>query len=386
MFRPISTTLHEKIPKARRQAEGIYFTPAAARARLFALLPPTEPQRILEPSFGSGEFIVDLLDRYPSARVVGVEKNKELAFAAMRELKTRPNLCLSNGDFLEFHGPQKFDLIVGNPPYFVTTEKEPAAFWGRGNIFVLFLYKCLTEHINPDGILAFVLPRSFYNCAYYEPCREFMRLNTEILAVDNLEDPEFHDTLQDTFVLVLRNRKPKDPVGPYFLRFGNTTVISPFYQAIRELTATSSTIAEQGCAVKTGDVVWNQHKEKLVATGGTLLIFANNIRNGTLVFGDPGKGKKQQIKGFGREPVTGPAIVITRGYGNTAYTLNFAMVPDGTIFYGENHVNVITGPAAALSVIHTSLQDARTTAFLKMFVGNGALSKTELEQILPIWV
>jgi adenine-specific DNA-methyltransferase len=48
---------------------------------------------------------------------------------------------------------------------------------GRGNIFVQFIYKCLTEHLKENGILAFVLPTSFYNCSYYSPCRNYIRNN-----------------------------------------------------------------------------------------------------------------------------------------------------------------------------------------------------------------
>jgi hypothetical protein len=65
--------------------------------------------------------------------------------------------------------------------------------------------------------------------------------------------------------------------------------------------------------------------------------------------------------------------------------MNFVMVPAGMRFYGENHVNVITGPTAGIERIAASLADARSTEFIRWFVGNGALSKTELESVLPIW-
>jgi hypothetical protein len=69
--------------------------------------------------------------------------------------------------------------------------------------------------------------------------------------------------------------------------------------------------------------------------------------------------------------------------------MSFARVPDGMTFYGENHVNVITPKTAAavdaLSRVLDSLADPRTQQFVAMYVGNGALSKTELETVLPIW-
>lgn len=78
-----------------------------------------------------------------------------------------------------------------------------------------------------------------------------------------------------------------------------------------------------------------------------------------------------------------------RGYGN-AFRLSYALVPETLTFYGENHINVITATTAearaAFPRIVASLADPRTADFLRMFVGNGALSKTELESVLPIFL
>lgn len=384
MFRPASLELNEKLSKATRQAEGIYFTPAAVRTRLFASLPTNfTPSVILEPSFGSGEFLLDLADRFPAARITGVEKNKAafLATARLPALRTRANTALHNADFLQYAGPP-VDFVIGNPPFFVTEIKNIDAVTGRSNIFILFLYKCLTRHLRPDGILAFILPTSFYNCKYYEPTRAWISTNTTILHCETLADATFFDTQQQTCLFICQRRTPVTP-APYIFR---NTYITPAAAALTALCAGSTTITALGCAVKTGDVVWNQHREKLFATQGVLVLYANNIKDGQLQIGDPGKGKGQYIRGFGRPVVEGPALLIARGYGNTTYALNFARVPAGTSFYGENHVNVITGPVAALDLITASLLDSRTAEFITMFVGNGALSKSEIAGVLPVWV
>lgn len=390
MFRPASTELNEKLSKATRQAEGIYFTPAAVRSHLFTVLqqkaPQFAPNAVLEPSFGSGEFLVDIVERFPAIRVTGVEKNKDAFLATVRQpaLKDRLNTTLHNADFLSYTGPP-VDFIVGNPPYFVTEIKNIEAATGRSNIFILFLYKCLTQHLLPGGILAFILPTSFYNCAYYQPTRAWIAAKTTILHCETLADAAFYDTQQQTTLFICQRTEP--PLQrPYIFR---DTYITPHAAALQALTAGATTITALGCSVKTGDVVWNQHREKLFATpgdGGVLVLYANNIKDGQLQVGDPGKGKGQYIRGFGRPVVEGPALLIARGYGNTAYALNFTRVPVGMSFYGENHVNVITGPAAALEQVATSLKDPRTAEFIGMFVGNGALSKSELAGVLPVWV
>jgi len=385
-FRQNTVDMHTTLSKADRQAQGIFMTPRTVRQRVWALLAPllSSNPTILEPSFGTGEFLQDI---NPALTVIGVEKNPKLFASAAANKK--PNQTLHNADFLTFQS-EPVDLVVGNPPYFVTEDKDPACMKGRGNIFVQFIYKCLTQHLKPDGILAFVLPTSFYNCAYYEPCRTYMRDNTTILRVENVADADFYDTAQQTMIMIVRKSPFADAEKPYFLQEPSTT-ISPFYRELKELREGSSTLRALGFQVKTGDVVWNQHKEKLVdgSTDSVLVLYSGNIVGNEIVL-TPTKGdKKQYIKGFARPPMTGPAILVARGYGNTAYNLSFAYVGPETTFYGENHVNVITAcspeAAAEMTRVLASLKSEKTSRFLSMYVGNGALSKTELYTVLPVW-
>lgn len=400
-FRPVSTTLNETIPKDIRHDQGIYFTPASIRARLFTLVRSqmSAPARVLEPSFGSGEFIHDALTIFPpSTKAHGVELNTTNFKETIKSLyngtyskDTLQRLTLKNTDFLTYSAPPA-DLIIGNPPFCVTTLKDPRCMTGRGNLFVLFLYKCLTEHLVPGGILAFVLPTAFYNCVYYNPCRAYIRDHTTILAAEKISgtDAGFYETAQDTMLLVIRNTPTSSLPFLLSVPASDAVYITPHAAELQPLIAAATTIKALGASVKTGEVVWNQHKEKLTEnpeTPSALIIYANNIKHGALTIGDPGKNKKQYIRGFtGKPPTEGPALVVSRGYGNTAYSINCALVPAGTIFYGENHVNVITAPSDdIIHTIHTSLKDPRTTLFLDRFLGNGALSKTELESVLPIW-
>jgi len=69
---------------------------------------------------------------------------------------------------------------------------------------------------------------------------------------------------------------------------------------------------------------------------------------------------------------------------------DFVIVPTGMKFFGENHVNVllfdkVNDKDKVINKILQSLNDERTKQFVKMFVGNGALSKTEIQNILPIF-
>ena len=378
-FRDASVQLTRSLSKETKQQQGIFFTPKEARVVVFEVLDAhnVHPKSILEPSFGSGEFLEDAYVKYPRAKITGVELNPSLF-----QCVNRPNLY--NADFLSYEG--NHDLIIGNPPYFVIDKSEHTAKCqtGRPNIFVQFLYKAIHEHLTTDGYLGFVLPTSLFNCAYYEPMRKYLFEHTTILAA-KLLDCTYLDTAQHTFALVLRNGKRNDD---YFVKRNDSIYLTPYFKELQTLMEKSITLAELGFEVKTGDVVWNQVKEKL-ANEGTLLLYSSNFSKGTIVLGGLKEPKKQYIQGFKRNPLSGKTILINRGYGNTSYTMT-AVIADYPSYYAENHVNVIRPltPEAAASVdkVLKSLRDEKTTQFIRYFVGNGALSKTEIERCLPIWI
>jgi hypothetical protein len=378
-FRDVSIELTNSLTKETKQAHGIFFTPKEARDVVFQVLDSNgvKPKSILEPSFGSGEFIEDAYVKYPRAKITGVELNPTL-FASL----DRPNL--HNIDFLTYSG--KHDLILGNPPYFVIPKSDETVKCqtGRPNMFIQFLYKAIHEHLNANGYLGFVLPTSLYNCLYYEPMRRYLFEHTTILAVKPL-DCKYLDTAQNTVALVLRKGKRNND---YFVRLNDNIYISPYYKELQELLSTSSTLAALGFEVKTGEVVWNQEKDKL-SDSGSLVIYSSNFSKGVLTLGGLKEPKKQYIEGFKKPAMSGKTILINRGYGNTTYTLS-AVIVDYPSYYAENHVNVIrpTTPEALASIerVLASLQNPKTSQFIQYFVGNGALSKTEIENCLPIWL
>jgi hypothetical protein len=403
-FSETSTAFNTSFSKAERQEAGIFFTPQTARRKLWEALdrvaPHFKPKQILEPSAGSGEFIADCLRRYPRIRPYGVEQNPILTDAAQ---KAYPLALIHSQDFLEYQREDRFDLIVGNPPYFQTKAKDTRCMTGRGNIFVQFIYKSLAWHLAPGGILAFVLPTSFYNCAYYEPCRKYIAKSHTILHVETLGDTPWFETAQDTMIMIVRAGPCASPKPFIFTPAGTELVyISPHAEELKALTKDAYTFAALGFVVKTGGIVWSEHKhgnskksrefELSDDPEDELLIYSGNIKDGSIELFAPGEqrnGKKQYIRNAGCEPLQGPAFLIARGYGNTSYKLDYGFVPEGTAFHAENHLNVISAngplPTGLAEAICVSLESDETKKFLKMFVGNGALSASELLHVFPVW-
>ena len=280
-FRETSKAFNASLDKQTRLDQGIFFTPKKARDAMFERLRGiiVNPETILEPSFGTGEFILDARVAFPGAGIIGVEKNVDL-FNSVAAMGITSGLDSHNADFLEWTGEQ-VDLIIGNPPYFVIPkDKRYLMMTGRPNIYILFLYKCLTQHLKPGGVLAFILPTSIYNCSYYQPMRDYIRTHCEVVYVETLDKPGFFETGQDTTLLIIRNTVPSTNKYIYISKTGKT-FISPYAEELYRLTENTETLASLGIGVKTGSIVWNQMPDNM-ADEGTLLIHASNLSNSEL--------------------------------------------------------------------------------------------------------
>jgi len=394
-FRPVSKKFHETLSKEIRLEEGIFFTPKKVRDLLFAKLAElsVKPKTILEPSFGTGEFLLDAQRHYPNAKLIGVENNKKL-FDSLK----MPAASLHKMDFTEWEGSA--DLIIGNPPYFVVktgkTAKEKKEFHeyyeecmtGRPNMFVIFIYQCLKEHLTADGFLAFIIPTSIFNCSYYQPMRDYIEANTTICYLETLDKPGFFETGQPTALMILQKKTSNE--GRYIFHSATgITYITPYWKELNEITANTKTLSQLGLGVKTGSVVWNQVKENLTEDSKeTLLIYASNINKSELKLDNLlGSEKKQYVKKITKPTLSGPVILVERGYGN-GFSFN-AVLCTKQKFYAENHINVIYARSKEaeenLERILKSFKDTRSMEFIKMFMGNGMMSATELETLMPVF-
>jgi adenine-specific DNA-methyltransferase len=134
-------------------------------------------------------------------------------------------------------------------------------------------------------------------------------------------------------------------------------------------------------------MVWNQHKPNL-SDEGTLLIYSSNINQSELTLHNlGGTVKKQYIQNVTKPTLSGPVILVERGYGNS-YRFNSVLV-ELKDFYAENHLNVIY-PKTPEATVHLervlkSFQDERSVTFIKGVIGNGSVSATYLETLMPIF-
>ena len=122
-YSSLSKDLTNKLPSAVKKENGIYFTPPSCINNNINLLKPymSEIKSVLEPSCGSGEFITSLQSQFPNTiSITGIELNDTIYNSILHLSEgSGSNVKIIKQDFLNYSPGAKFDLIIGNPPFYV---------------------------------------------------------------------------------------------------------------------------------------------------------------------------------------------------------------------------------------------------------------------------
>jgi hypothetical protein len=420
-YSELSKSITKSIPKTVRQKEGIYFTPNVIVNDLITMVTPyilNHYTKILEPSCGSCEIVRILCEKFTDLEIDCVEYNKtiydnikDLDFISVKDGindNNKNTVHIYNQDFLTFNKScaTLYDLIIGNPPYFVISkDKVPKEYseyiCGRPNIFCLFILHSLSM-LSLDGILAFVVPKSFFNSIYYAEIRNYIKATCKIIKITDYSTyNEFLDTDQPTFGILLQKTslEPIEEVlleetDNYSVLLNGNYIFTDNATKIKEMLSGATTLKALGLTVKTGTVVWNEKKELLRDDNEfTTLLYNTNVTNDNKIKLTTFKnGEKFQY--IEQEGTTDPVIVVNRGNGNATYNFKYALVANMAPYLVENHLNIINPPAnlnnnekiKLLNKVIESFKNEKTKEFIKLFFGNNGLSKTELETILPIYL
>ena len=383
-----------------RKSKGQYFTPKSIRESLLKELPKTKKQpKVLDPACGTGEFLLSAAKYFNKPKLYGWDIEKKLVEIAQELV---PKAKLKVADSLKEETSEKFDFIIGNPPYFefvpdrLIRNKYREVINGRPNIFSLFI-KIGIDLLKNGGFLAYVVPPSMNNGAYFSRLRDYIVRNSNIEYLSVLNGSSlFHKALQSTMLLILKKGKNK---GNYLFKKNGIQIFTQKPDYLKNAFTGKLTLRDLGYSVKTGRITWNQNKNLLTndSKKGIPLIWAHNITSkGLQVLV---KNKKPQYVII-NEYDEGPAIVVNRISGSVGEgKLKAAIIPDGMKFVGENHVNVIFPPTVneqleiipakkrkkiSFQDIANQLKSPEKLEVIQYITGNTQISKTELENLFPI--
>ncbi|MCF0203609.1 MAG: Eco57I restriction-modification methylase domain-containing protein [Bacteroidaceae bacterium] len=234
-------------------------------------------------------------------------------------------LCNDNG---ESHGlfectgrKERFDFIIGNPPYKKISADSPEAkamphvCHGAPNLYFLFMAMGVSQ-LNESAEMVYIIPRSWTSGAYFEKFRHYLLTRTTLEHIHLFESRdkvfEKESVLQETMIVKVCNKKeiPSEVLittTPDSKNFSNPTRIQSPYSAVvagrreyvflptnekeienlRRLNNLPYTMPEIGIRMKTGLVVDFRSREYLrqeKAPDTFPLIYCTHIREGHVKF------------------------------------------------------------------------------------------------------
>ncbi|PKQ44212.1 Eco57I restriction-modification methylase domain-containing protein [Confluentibacter flavum] len=178
---------------------------------------------ILEPSCGDGIFLKAIRKgNYEYNSVTGVELDKIEALKS--ENVNLPNTRIINDDFHNYciNTNEKFDLIIGNPPYirYQYFNKEQQGFAAEIFERADLKYSKLTNAwvsfvvgssllLKDEGKIGFVLPAEILQVSYAKPLRNFLAHFYHKINIVSFEKLVFPDIQQEVVLLLCEKNKTK---------------------------------------------------------------------------------------------------------------------------------------------------------------------------------
>lgn len=112
---------------------------------------------------------------------------------------------IANIDFFDYSLDEKFDCIIGNPPYVryqdildstkFLLSSYSSLFDSRSNLYLFFIYKCLL-HLKDNGELIFITPRDFLKSTASIKLNEFLFSQGTITDFIDLGDKKIFEGAQ----------------------------------------------------------------------------------------------------------------------------------------------------------------------------------------------
>ncbi len=212
-----------ELSNTQRTDNAAFYTNKALITEMMRQLPDFDKEtiHILEPSAGVGNFLPLLLKRYEEKNLVidmvDINPESKIVFETLYANYPIPDNCQINyitADFLLYEFDKKYDLVVGNPPFYKMKQTDKLLKTYRSkvinkdttNICSYFLEKVL----NLSNYVSIVFPKFLLNTPEFGKTREILE-NKCMPCIIDFGENGFSGVLIETVALFVDNtKKPKD--------------------------------------------------------------------------------------------------------------------------------------------------------------------------------
>lgn len=206
-----------------RQENSAFFTRKDIAFSVVKDLPELKNKkkiRILEPSVGIGNFIPLLVEKYQDKTevifdLVDIDSNSFVVLKSILDKLKLPKkfkFNFINADFLRHNFNEKYDLVVGNPPYKKLTNNQELLsvykFSARNketnNLFSFFIEKA----ISLGNFVSLIVPKSLINSPEFDVTREVLK-EQNLLKICDYGEKGFKGVKIETISFLLETSPKK---------------------------------------------------------------------------------------------------------------------------------------------------------------------------------
>lgn len=216
-----------ELVNTKRSKTAAYYTDPKTLQIIEKHLPKINKKiiKVLEPSAGVGNFIQIIINKYKYADKLIIDLNdidqESIDIIKLlnqyRDIPSNVEINYFNQDYLTFNSHEKYDLIIGNPPFLKLSKKSGLEHYSSifndditKNIAGFFLQKSLDISEN----VALILPKYFLHNNDFSATRETVN-NFNMHTIVDFGENGFKGVLIETISLFVNTTKKPDETIVY---------------------------------------------------------------------------------------------------------------------------------------------------------------------------
>lgn len=230
-----------------KKKNGVFYTDLQLARTMVDLLHVDKNSLIIDPCCGTGNFL-KAAKEFGFANVYGADIDEDAINICKEEIQTSNILTLdtiandSTSIINSFALKRKFDVVIGNPPYF-PIKKSKTIFSkdiefvtnvraSGNNLFIAALLRALDLLVD-NGIMSYIIPKNFLHVSAYSKIRREILLQKTIVSIIDL-GAYFNNVRGEQIIITIKNARPNNN-KIHFYKYINlgqtelTTIDQSFY-------------------------------------------------------------------------------------------------------------------------------------------------------------